>query len=552
MVATRSRGTKARIPFKQVKKGVAGSKRRSARNDKNTKTLVQDINVEEALPTKQRTTSSPRKSALFQWPAEATQRYEEEEMNIEQSKEVLPKQSEGLSTEDSEDTILVGEIDQIGSDSEVSSQDVAEGLQDVSYEDLRSARLLKNKEMITNLGLSKLKGSMSRVAKKRQPARRSRGVNNNNSEPSRRSGRSRKTVDRLGDYVNEEMLELEMMNRRRAAQFRRRSGSSKPGALARNTRSAAAKQTNAKRVYKKVMKEKKEEVELKCSPLKPDKLEWARSEMIKAFAVEYRIDESSLDFITKEQKEAMVSGGTTVLMSKVAQVMESFVLPSMYSDLDMGRKSGYKSASAYFGHPPGVPVGTPWLSRVECSKDAVHGPWVGGIAGSGKTGAYSIVLSGGYEGDKDEGSMFTYTGSGGRNLTGNKRTAPQSSDQELKGGNLALVINQLRKRPLRVVRGYKARGNYAPQQGYRYDGLYRLVEVWPEEGPSGFVIWRYKMERVENQDQAPWDVENWRELEAEAFAQLEEKNGSNPLIPVGTGTLGLNKEYREMASTLGL
>jgi hypothetical protein len=357
-------------------------------------------------------------------------------------------------------------------------------------------------------------------------------------------------VERLGDFLDEEALELEMMNRRRAAQFRRRSNAStKPGALTRNTRSAAAKQTNAKRVYKKVVKE---EAELKCSPLKRAKLEWARTEMIKAFAVEYRLDESSLDFITKEQKDQMVSGDTTVLMSKVAEVMESFVLPSMYSDLDLGRKSSYKSASAYFGHPPGVPVGTPWLSRVECSKDAVHGPWVGGIAGSGKTGAYSIVLSGGYEGDKDEGSMFTYTGSGGRNLTGNKRTAPQSSDQELKGGNLALVINQLRQRPLRVVRGYKARGDFAPQQGYRYDGLYRLVEVWPEEGPSGFVIWRYKMERVEDQDQPPWDVENWRELEADAFAQLELENGTAPLIPVGTGTLGLNKEYREMQSTLGL
>lgn len=40
----------------------------------------------------------------------------------------------------------------------------------------------------------------------------------------------------------------------------------------------------------------------------------------------------------------------------------------------------------------------------------VHGPWVGGIHGGGTTGAYSIVLSGGYEGDIDDGDEFTYTG----------------------------------------------------------------------------------------------------------------------------------------------
>lgn len=34
----------------------------------------------------------------------------------------------------------------------------------------------------------------------------------------------------------------------------------------------------------------------------------------------------------------------------------------------------------------------------------------------------SVVLSGGYEDDHDEGEWFLYTGSGGRDLSGNKRT----------------------------------------------------------------------------------------------------------------------------------
>ena len=48
---------------------------------------------------------------------------------------------------------------------------------------------------------------------------------------------------------------------------------------------------------------------------------------------------------------------------------------------------------------------------------------VGGIHGSDAHGAYSIVLSGGYEGDTDDGHEFTYTGSGGRDLSGTQLLA---------------------------------------------------------------------------------------------------------------------------------
>ena len=61
----------------------------------------------------------------------------------------------------------------------------------------------------------------------------------------------------------------------------------------------------------------------------------------------------------------------------------------------------------------------------------MHRPHVAGIHGRENEGAYSIVLSGGYEDDVDNGVEFSYTGSGGRDLSGNKRTAKQSSDQTL-------------------------------------------------------------------------------------------------------------------------
>lgn len=43
-------------------------------------------------------------------------------------------------------------------------------------------------------------------------------------------------------------------------------------------------------------------------------------------------------------------------------------------------------------------------------------------------GAQSVVLSGGYEDDVDNGEWFLYTGSGGRDLSGNKRTNKVKSD----------------------------------------------------------------------------------------------------------------------------
>lgn len=94
----------------------------------------------------------------------------------------------------------------------------------------------------------------------------------------------------------------------------------------------------------------------------------------------------------------------------------------------------------------------------------------------GPEGAYSISLSGGYEDDVDIGECFTYTGEGGRALKGtesdpkNLRTAPQSKDQTLTRGNLALSLNITTRKPVRVIRGSNLKNEFAPEYGYRYDG----------------------------------------------------------------------------------
>ncbi|CAH1106716.1 unnamed protein product [Psylliodes chrysocephalus] len=80
----------------------------------------------------------------------------------------------------------------------------------------------------------------------------------------------------------------------------------------------------------------------------------------------------------------------------------------------------------HFGPIPNIDVGTRWLYRIQVSEAGVHRPAVSGIHGVANDGAYSIVISSGYEDDIDEGDEFIYTGSGGRDLSGNKRVNVQS------------------------------------------------------------------------------------------------------------------------------
>ncbi|GAB1608517.1 E3 ubiquitin-protein ligase UHRF1-like [Argonauta hians] len=167
-----------------------------------------------------------------------------------------------------------------------------------------------------------------------------------------------------------------------------------------------------------------------------------------------------------------------------------------------------------FGPIDGVEVGTWWRSRVDCSYAGIHRPTVAGIHGCEKEGAYSIALSGGYEDDLDFGECFTYTGAGGRDLRGTKtnpknlRTAPQSSDQTLTRGNLALSRNCELGRPVRVIRGFKSKSDFAPEEGYRYDGIYTVEKYWYTAGLSGFGVWKFALQRCSNQAPPPWSIKN--------------------------------------------
>ena len=144
-----------------------------------------------------------------------------------------------------------------------------------------------------------------------------------------------------------------------------------------------------------------------------------------------------------------------------------------------------------FGHIEGVFEGQVFNNRLELSSIGVHRPIQAGISGSQNEGADSIVISGGYEDDEDYGDVIIYTGQGGQ------ENGRQVADQRLTRGNAALAVNVETGRPVRVTRGANHRSEFSPSTGYRYAGLYRVADYWQESGKSGFRIFRYRLERIQ-------------------------------------------------------
>ncbi|KIM40470.1 hypothetical protein M413DRAFT_11387 [Hebeloma cylindrosporum] len=144
-----------------------------------------------------------------------------------------------------------------------------------------------------------------------------------------------------------------------------------------------------------------------------------------------------------------------------------------------------------FGEIPGFPVGSRWKGRRELCDEGVHGHLSGGIHGRGGEGAFSIVL--GYE--------FTYTGQGGQapREPGAKWSSKQIRDQEWKLGNLALKMSCKLRKPVRVIRGSTLKSDYAPAEGYRYDGLYMVNEAEMKDGKSGFKVCMFRLVRCGDQ-----------------------------------------------------
>ncbi|KAK4346119.1 hypothetical protein RND71_036295 [Anisodus tanguticus] len=169
------------------------------------------------------------------------------------------------------------------------------------------------------------------------------------------------------------------------------------------------------------------------------------------------------------------------------------------------------------GNVPGVEVGDIFFFRMELCLVGLHAPSMAGIdymsgrlTGEEEPIAVSIVSSGGYDDEGDDGDVLIYTGQGGV-----QRRDGQMFDQKLERGNLALEKSMHRGNEVRVIRGVLDVQNGGRGKIYMYDGLYRIQESWAEKSKQGNCsIFRYKLVRVPGQPEVYtlWkSVQQWRD-----------------------------------------
>jgi putative restriction endonuclease len=103
------------------------------------------------------------------------------------------------------------------------------------------------------------------------------------------------------------------------------------------------------------------------------------------------------------------------------------------------------------------------------------------------------------------GDVIIYTGQGGRD----PNTGKQIEHQELTRGNLALAYSELEGLPLRVIRGagHSAPDPFKLDEGYRYDGLFRVESHWQEEGQEKFNVWRFRLVSLHDYEPVTVNVE---------------------------------------------
>jgi putative restriction endonuclease len=143
-----------------------------------------------------------------------------------------------------------------------------------------------------------------------------------------------------------------------------------------------------------------------------------------------------------------------------------------------------------FGEVEGVSQGDVFDSYEEMRSAGVHRHVRQGIAGNKKDGADSIVLGGHYD-DDDAGDVIYYTGQGGQ------VDGEQVEAQSLKRmRNPALVRSMDSSLPVRVIRSSNSGSNYAPDSGYRYDGLYQVIDAAEVKGSAGLTVCRFKLVKL--------------------------------------------------------
>ncbi|ARU39662.1 hypothetical protein CCB80_00290 [Armatimonadetes bacterium Uphvl-Ar1] len=144
-----------------------------------------------------------------------------------------------------------------------------------------------------------------------------------------------------------------------------------------------------------------------------------------------------------------------------------------------------------FGEIDGLSEGDLFRDQRELFALGFHGDRQQGIHGRQSEGAESVILSGGYEDDKDSGDIILYTGMTPGTWDSERKTT--KGHQTLTGKNKALAVNKDKSIPVRVFRSSKHVSPWSPKAGIVYSGLYAVTDYWKHINLEGHVIYRFRL-----------------------------------------------------------
>ncbi|RMY58845.1 hypothetical protein D0865_02388 [Hortaea werneckii] len=134
-----------------------------------------------------------------------------------------------------------------------------------------------------------------------------------------------------------------------------------------------------------------------------------------------------------------------------------------------------------------------WPLQLCLLRDGAHGQSQQGIHGKKGHGAFSCVIAGGLAPDNqpypniDKGDTVYYCGT-------------DSNDGSVTEGTSRLIESKESGKPIRLIRSHKLKNEYAPEKGFRYDGLYTIVDFEMLDRPnSKRQRHRFKMVRIPGQ-----------------------------------------------------
>ncbi|KAF2483477.1 PUA-like domain-containing protein [Neohortaea acidophila] len=135
-----------------------------------------------------------------------------------------------------------------------------------------------------------------------------------------------------------------------------------------------------------------------------------------------------------------------------------------------------------------------WPLQICALRDGAHGSSQGGIHGRNDDCAYSVIMSGGTDStgkkypDVDDGDEVLYCGT-------------DSVNGKIAEATSHLIRSAEKKKPVRLLRSSNLGSQYAPEAGFRYDGLYDVVSFENLDGPESMrQRHQFKLKRQAGQD----------------------------------------------------